>query len=160
MSESGKWQRTKRKRKNQSKRQKTTQTVKSGWFTGQGNFRSPIDVCLRLPHPPQQRRSKMIHKQSFPPPHPLLPQNPPLLPQQQLNKMMIQRIELHPPSLHPHPPQFVAAKSLMLNPPNFSYTVSYGTEENVLQFLKNKFFLLLRYKNGFAIVKLIITIKV
>ena len=87
------------------------------------------------------------------------PQNPPLLPQQQLNKMMIQRIELHPPSLHPHPPQFVAAKSLMLNPPNFSYTVSYGTEENVLQFLKNKFFLLLRYKNGFAIVKLIITIK-
>jgi hypothetical protein len=102
----------------------------------------------------------MIHKQSFPPPHPLLPQNPPLLPQQQLNKMMIQRIELHPPSLHPHPPQFVAAKSLMLNPPNFSYTVSYVTEENVLQFLKNKFFLLLRYKNGFAIVKLIITIKV
>ena len=102
----------------------------------------------------------MIHKQSFPPPHPLLPQNPPLLPQQQLNKMMIQRIELHPPSLHPHPPQFVAAKSLMLNPPNFSYTVFYGTEENVLQFLKNKFFLLLRYKNGFAIVKLIITIKV
>lgn len=102
----------------------------------------------------------MIHKQSFPPPHPLLPQNPPLLPQQQLNKMMIQRIELHPPSLHPHPPQFVAAKSLMLNPPNFSYTVSYGTEENVLQFLKNKFFLLLRYKNGFAIVKLIVTIKV
>ena len=102
----------------------------------------------------------MIHKQSFPPPHPLLPQNPPLLPQQQLNKMMIQRIELHPPSLHPHLPQFVAAKSLMLNPPNFSYTVSYGTEENVLQFLKNKFFLLLRYKNGFAIVKLIITIKV
>ena len=102
----------------------------------------------------------MIHKQSFPPPHPLLPQNPPLLPQQQLNKMMIQRIELHPPSLHPHPPQFVAAKSLLLNPPNFSYTVSYVTEENVLQFLKNKFFLLLRYKNGFAIVKLIITIKV
>ena len=74
--------------------------------------------------------------------------------------MMIQRIELHPPAFHPHPPQFVAAKSLMLNPPNFSYTVSYGTEENVLQFLKNKFFLLLRYKNGFAIVKLIITIKV
>ena len=74
--------------------------------------------------------------------------------------MMIQRIELHPPSLHPHPPQFVAAKSLMLNPPNFSYTVSYGTEENVLQFLKNKFFLLLRYKNGFVIVKVIITIKV
>ena len=74
--------------------------------------------------------------------------------------MMIQRIELHPPSLHPHPPQFVAAKSLMLNPPNFSYTVSYVTEENVLQFLKNKFFFLLRYKNGFAIVKLIITIKV
>ena len=78
--------------------------------------------------------------------------------------MIIQVMVLHPhPELedvldvHPHP---VAVKSLMLNPPNFSYTVSYGTEENVLQFLKNKFFLLLRYKNGFAIVKLIITIKV
>ena len=79
----------------------------------------------------------MIHKQEFIPlPHPLP----------------------HPLS-HPHP-QFVAVNSLMLNPPNFSYTVSYGTEENVLQFLKNKFFLLLRYKNGFAIDKLIITIKV
>ena len=79
----------------------------------------------------------MIHKQEFIPlPHPLP----------------------HPLS-HPHP-QFVAVNSLMLNPPNFSYTVSYGIEENVLQFLKNKFFLLLRYKNGFAIVKLIITIKV
>ena len=67
----------------------------------------------------------MIHKQSFPPPHPLLPQNPPLLPQQQLNKMMIQRIELHPPSLHPHPPQFVAAKSLMLIPPELSLHFQY-----------------------------------
>lgn len=37
----------KEKTKNQSKRQKTTQTVKSGWFTGQGNFRFPIDICLR-----------------------------------------------------------------------------------------------------------------
>ena len=67
----------------------------------------------------------MIHKQSFPPPHPLLlPQNPPLL-QQQLNKRMIQRMELQPPSLHPHPPQFVAAKSLMSDPPKFIYSVSY-----------------------------------
>ena len=83
----------------------------------------------------------MIHKQSLPP-HPLLlPQKPPLLPQQQLNKMMIQRIELHPPSLHPHPPQFVAAKSLMLNPPNFSYTVSYGSLENVLLFFLKLFLL-------------------
>ena len=32
----------KEKTENQSKRQKTTQTVKSGWFTGQGNFRSPL----------------------------------------------------------------------------------------------------------------------
>ena len=101
----------------------------------------------------------MIQQQSpFPLPQLLLQPIP--LPPHAQRRMMIQRIELHPPSLHPHPPQFVAAKSLMLNPPNFSYTVSYGTEENVLQFLKNKFFLLLRYKNGFAIVKLIITIKV
>ena len=98
--------------------------VEGGGFGGEGGFWVSCllgvgrgeAVCYP---PPQQRRSKMIHKQSFPPPHPLLPQNPPLLPQQQLNKMMIQRIELHPPSLHPHPPQFVAAKSLMLNPPNF-----------------------------------------
>ena len=90
-----------------------------GGLPVRGTLDSPLmSACdqqkpFPLPHPPQQRRSKMIHKQSFPPPHPLLPQNPPLLPQQQLNKMMIQRIELHPPSLHPHPPQFVAAKSLM-----------------------------------------------
>ena len=87
----------------------------------------------------------MIHRQELFSPHPF-----PFPPQPQLFA--------HPLS-QPHP-QFVAVNSLMLNPPNFSYTVSYGTEENVLQFLKNKFFLLLRYKNGFAIVKLIITIKV
>ena len=28
--------------------------------------------------------------------------------------MMIQRIELHPPSLHPHPPQFVAAAAVVI----------------------------------------------
>lgn len=76
----------------------------------------------------------MIHKQLlFPPhPHPSLLKRPPFPPQQHNNKM-IQRIEPHPSS-HPHPlPQFVAAKSLMLNPPKFIYTVSYVFKKNVLQ---------------------------
>ena len=101
-------------------------------------------IQIRLSHP-------------FPHPQPSL-----FPPPQQQSKIKRSRQLLFPPKQDEpqDPPQPVAAKSLMLNPPNFSYTVSYGTEENVLQFLKNKFFLLLRYKNGFAIVKLIITIKV
>ena len=43
---------------------------------------------------------------------------------------------------------------------DFLVLESKDTIYSLLQFLKNKFFLLLRYKNGFAIVKLIITIKV
>ena len=101
-------------------------------------------IQIRLSHP-------------FPHPQPSL-----FPPPQQQSKIKRSRQLLFPPKQDEpqDPPQPVAAKSLMLNPPNFSYTVSYGTEENVLQFLKNKFFLLLRYKNGFAIVKVIITIKV
>ena len=91
----------------------------------------------QFPHPPQQKRSRIIQRQlSFPQPLPeLRPQ--PLPPQQHSNKM-IQRMEPHPPSLQEHPPpQFVAAKSLILNPPNFSYTVSYGIRKDLLQiFLK------------------------
>jgi hypothetical protein len=68
----------------------------------------------------------MIHRQSFPPQPLLLPNMLLPLPQQQERSSMIQIMELHPPSLHPHPPpQFVAAKSLIVNPPNFSYSVLY-----------------------------------
>ena len=75
-------------------------------------------------HPPQQQRSRMIQRQSLLPPHPLFPPQKPPLPPQQHNKMMIQRMELHPPSLQEHPPpQFVAAKSLMLKPPKDLFTV-------------------------------------
>ena len=96
-----------------------------------------IQQLSPFPHPPQQKRSRIIQRQlSFPQPLPeLRPQ--PLPPQQHSNKM-IQRMEPHPPSLQEHPPpQFVAAKSLILNPPNFSYTVSYGIRKDLLQiFLK------------------------
>ena len=56
----------------------------------------------------------------------------------------------------PMPPIYVSEQQ------NGDYLVleSKDTIYSLLQFLKNKFFLLLRYKNGFAIVKLIITIKV
>lgn len=57
-------------------------------------------------------------------PHPL-PQEPKieLLPLQHDNKIKIRIMHPHPPSLlHPHPVlQFVAAKSLIFEPPNFFY---------------------------------------
>ena len=95
-----------------------------------------------------------LHPQLLPPPNPLLPH--------MQRRMMIQRILLqelfpqespqlfphphpqpilHPqlvsqPELHPHPPlssqQFVAAKSLILIPPEFLYTLSYVPGANVL----------------------------
>ncbi len=98
------------------------------------------------PHPllfPQSRSSTMIIQQLSPLPHPL-PHPHPLFPHRH-SRMMIHRIlqqELFPQEspqpllqplsqpqllLHPQPflssphPQFVAAKSLMLNPPEFLY---------------------------------------
>lgn len=76
----------------------------------------------------------MMSMQLSPPKIPLLPQlllHPPPkpFPQQQRRISMI-KIELLPPShplLHP-PPQFVAVKSLMLEPPNFVYIVYYEGE--------------------------------
>ena len=56
------------------------------------------------------------------PPFPL-PIMEPLFPQQHSNKM-IHRIEEQPPLSDPHP-QFVAAKSLMFQPPVFIYTSYY-----------------------------------
>ncbi len=84
-----------------------------------------------FPHPPQQQRRRMIQiqllSQPFPHPHP-----PPLCPHppQQHRSRMIQIMLLpHPPhpdagASHPHP-QFVAAKSLMLIPPELSLHFQY-----------------------------------
>jgi hypothetical protein len=67
----------------------------------------------------------MIHRQSHPPPKPLLP-FPPQPPQQQ-SRRIIHRQELPPnpeEDSHPHP-QFVALKSLMLLPPFLLFTMLY-----------------------------------
>lgn len=110
--------------------------ARSYFHPGMSGDQQKLPHPLLPPHPPQQNRRRMIHRQlSFPkPPHPLLPPHkPPLLPPQQHNNRMIQRIEPQPPSLQLHPPQFVAAKSLIFVPPNFSYTVSYDREKKVLR---------------------------
>jgi hypothetical protein len=75
------------------------------------------------------RIRKIIHPQSLAPPTPpqsLPPKNPELLPPQQQHKMRIRKI-IHPQSLAPPTPrsQWVAAKSLIVVPPNINYTVSY-----------------------------------
>ena len=116
----------------------------------EGNFPLPADNDYQQPQPhplPHSRSNTIMIQQLSPLPHPLL-QPQPLFPHRH-KRMMIQRIlqqELFPqespqPLLHPlshpqpllllqqHPPlsspqpQFVAAKSLMLNPPDFLYTL-------------------------------------
>ena len=84
--------------------------------------------------PPQQHKSKMmmIMLQSQPPPQPPPQFPPPKIPlplpfphPQKSNKRIIQIQELFPLSQLPHP-QFVAAKSLIFEPPfNFVYTLYY-----------------------------------
>ena len=81
------------------------------------------------PQPPHKRRRQISQMQLlFPqPPHP--PQ--PLLHPQPLlskrSKRIISQMQLFPPqpqSPHPlHPPQFVAAKSLIKNPPIKTFTI-------------------------------------
>jgi hypothetical protein len=80
-------------------------------------------------------RQLLSHPQPYP-----SPERP--LPQQQERITRSQIMELHPfppnkptlllshPLSHPHP-QFVAAKSLMLNPPKFIYNSSYEKERNI-----------------------------
>lgn len=68
------------------------------------------------PNPPQQKSRRMIHRQlSLPHPLPLnvLPPHPP---QQQSRRIIHRQEDIPFPLSHPHP-QFVAVKSLMLNPP-------------------------------------------
>lgn len=97
-----------------------------------------------LPHPPQSRSSTiMIQQESLPllQPHPF---PHPLFPHRHI-RQMIQRIQLQELSpkrlfplpqpqllLHPHlsspHPQFVAAKSLIVNPPGFVYTSYYAVK--------------------------------
>ena len=76
-----------------------------------------------LPKPPQQKRSRMIQRQlSFPQPFPpnVFPPHPP---QQQSSRMIHRQEDMPLPFSHPHP-QFVAVKSLMLNPP-ISYCLQF-----------------------------------
>ena len=77
------------------------------------------------PNPPQQQRSRMIHRQlSFPQPFPPNP-FPPQPPQQQSRRMIHRHEDIPLPLSHPHP-QFVAVKSLILNPPvGLLFTVLY-----------------------------------
>ena len=92
------------------------------------------------PFPHKSRRRMMIQQLSL---QPLLLQPQPLLFPQQHIRQMIQRIQLQELSpkrlfplpqpqllLHPHlsspHPQFVAAKSLIVNPPGFVYTSYYA----------------------------------
>lgn len=71
----------------------------------------------------------LLHPLSVP--HPLFPKPPPkkpLLPPQQQSKIKIMKIQLIPlllPLLSHPMPQFVAAKSLMYEPPICYYNVSY-----------------------------------
>lgn len=74
------------------------------------------------PHP--QRSSKTISRVQS---HPLLPKQPLSPPQQ--SRISIMNIMLHPPLSFPphpqlHPPQFVAAKSLIFVPPLNLITVN------------------------------------
>lgn len=72
-------------------------------------------IIMQLQSPPNK---PLLH----PLLHPLLPK--PL--QQNKRMIMIHIQEPSKPLLHPHPPpQFVAVKSLMLEPPNFLYNVYY-----------------------------------
>lgn len=69
-----------------------------------------------FPNPPQQQRRRMIHRQ-LSLPHPLPPNPFPHPPQQQRRRIIHRQEDIPFPFSHPHP-QFVAVKSLMLNPPN------------------------------------------
>lgn len=84
------------------------------------------NVLPQSPQPPHKRRRHISQIQLlFPhPPQPLL-HPPPLLSKR--SKRIISQMQLFPPqpqSPHPlHPPQFVAAKSLIKNPPIKTFTI-------------------------------------
>ena len=65
-----------------------------------------------LPHPQQKKRRIIIQKELQPFPQPLLHPHP-LFPSKRRRRMIIHTIELQLSPHPPHPPQFVAAKSLM-----------------------------------------------
>lgn len=125
-------------------RQKTVHAHTRYFKKGRGN-----NLCLcrnqqpqLLPHPPQSRSSTMIIQQESPFPQPQLLLPHPLFPHRHI-RQMIQRMQLQEPFpkrlfplphpqvlLHPHRssphPQFVAAKSLIVNPPDFVYSSYYA----------------------------------
>ena len=78
----------------------------------------------------------MVEQELFPKkldPHKPFPQllHPQLLHPQLLHPQLLSQPQ--PPLSSPHP-QFAAAKSLMLYPPNLVYTLSYAEREKVLLF--------------------------
>ena len=83
----------------------------------------PFPLNVLPPNPPQQQSRRMIQRQlSLPHPFPLnvLPPHPP---QQQSRRIIHRQEDIPFPLSHPHP-QFVAVKSLMLNPPfRFIYSL-------------------------------------
>ena len=104
-------------RKYRQKLKKARNHKAPGFLVPAKTFTEGFGHAQKQPQPfpllPQQKSNRIIHKQL------LLPQPLSLKvlphPPQQANKIINQIMELHPPSsLHPHP-QFVAAKSLILN---------------------------------------------
>ena len=92
-----------------------------------------------LPNPPQQKSRRMIHRQlSLPHPFPLnvLPPHPP---QQQSRRIIHRQEDIPFPLSHPHP-QFVAVKSLMLNPPfRFIYSFILCVRRKSVPYGRRKF---------------------
>ena len=75
------------------------------------------------PHPPHKRRRQIIHIQLLEP-QPLLQPQPLLSKRSKRIISHMQLLEPQPQSPHPlHPPQFVAAKSLINNPPIKTFTI-------------------------------------
>ena len=74
----------------------------------------PLRKLVPLPQPQHKQRRIIIQKELHPFPQPLLHPHPhPLFPSKRRRRMIIHTIELQLSPHPPHPPQFVAAKSLM-----------------------------------------------
>lgn len=82
----------------------------------------PLRKLVPLPHPQQKKRRIIIQKELQPFPQPLLHPYP-LFPSKRRRRMIIHTIELQLSPHPPHPPQFVAAKSLIKNPPIKTFTI-------------------------------------
>ena len=99
----------------------------------------PFPLNVLPPNPPQQQSRRMIQRQlSLPHPFPLnvLPPHPP---QQQSRRIIHRQEDIPFPLSHPHP-QFVAVKSLMLNPPfRFIYSFILCVRRKSVPYGRRKF---------------------